>query len=107
MKEITLTAEMKKTVQRCIWFESPEEAVKDTPRLAAYILTHGMPEDTQALRKQLTDDDLKQVLDVAPAGIYDARSWAYWNLVVGRYDTPPILTRACKLNPALECTFHG
>jgi hypothetical protein len=34
-----------------------------------------MPEDTQALRKQLSDDDLKQVLNEAPAGIYDARSW--------------------------------
>ncbi len=46
MKEINLTEEMKKTVQRCIWFESPEEAVKDTPRLAAYIPSlYPRPED--------------------------------------------------------------
>jgi len=93
MKEINLTAEMRRAVQRCVWFE-PEEAIKDTSRLAAYILTHGMPEDTHELRKQLSDDDLKQVLDIAPAGIYDARSWAYWNLVIGRYDTPPLPVRS-------------
>ncbi len=94
MKEINLTAEMRRAVQRCVWFEPPEEAIKDIPRLAAYILTHGMPEDTQILRKQLSDNDLKQVLDEAPAGIYDARSWAYWNLVIGRYDTPPLPVRS-------------
>ena len=94
MKEINLTAEMRRAVQRCVWFEPPEEAIKDIPRLAAYILTHGVPEDTQVLRKQLSDNDLKQVLDEAPAGIYDARSWAYWNLVIGRYDTPPLPVRS-------------
>ncbi len=94
MKEIELTTEMRRAVKRCIWFESPEEAVKDTPRLAAYILTHGMPEDTEVLRKQLSDDDLKQALDEAPAGIYDARSWAYWNLMIGRYDTPSLPVRS-------------
>lgn len=86
MKEISLTTAMRKAVKRCIWFEPPEEAIKNTPRLAAYILTHGMPEDTQELRKQ--------ILDEAPTGIYDPRSWAYWNLVVGRYDTPPLPTRS-------------
>jgi len=94
MKEINLTVEMRKAVKRCVWFEPPEKAIKDIPRLAAYILTHGMPEDTQELRKQLSDDDLKQVLDIAPAGIYDARSWAYWNLVIGRYNTPSIPVRS-------------
>ena len=38
-----------------------------------------MPEDTQGLRKQLSDDDLIRVLDEAPAGIYD---------------TPPLPTRS-------------
>ena len=33
MKEINLTAEMRKAVQRCIWFEKPEEAI--TPGQAA------------------------------------------------------------------------
>jgi hypothetical protein len=66
MKEINLIAEMRRAVQRCVWFEPPEKAVKDTARLAAYILTHGMQEDTHALRKQLSDDDLKQILDEAP-----------------------------------------
>jgi len=30
MKKIHLTAEMRKAVERCVWFEPPEEAIKDT-----------------------------------------------------------------------------
>lgn len=93
MKAINLTTEMREAVQRCVWFEPPEQAIKDVPRLAAYILTYGLPKDTKLLLEQLSDDGLKQVLDNAPAGIYDNRSWAYWNLMIGRTETPPLPER--------------
>lgn len=94
MKTLNLTYNLRETIERCIWFEKPEQALKSTPRLIAYILTHGMPEDTITLRKQLSNEDLEQALDEAPAGIYDPRSWAYWNLVVGRRETPPLPVRS-------------
>ncbi|MGH6949297.1 MAG: hypothetical protein ACREH4_00335 [Vitreimonas sp.] len=61
--------------------------------LAAHILTFGGVEDVNALRAQYSDDDLRDALDAAPAGVFDARSWAYWNLVVGRYTPPPLPER--------------
>ena len=87
------TEELKKAVEHCVWFESPEQAIQDTARLAAYILTYGTPEDTYALRDQLDDAALVKCLDESPPGIYDQRSWAYWNLVVGRYNPPPMPER--------------
>ena len=32
------------------------------------------------IRQYLSDDDLREALEHAPAGIFDPRSWAYWNL---------------------------
>ena len=93
MKTINLTEEMRKAIEKCVWFEAPETAIEDTPRLVAYILTHGMPEDVKALRQQLSDDEIKQALDEAPPGIYDPRSWAYWNLMVGRFEPPELPKR--------------
>ena len=90
---VKLTEELKKAVQRCVWFEPPEQAIQDIARLAAYILTYGTPEDTDALRNQIDSEALIECLDNAPPGIYDKRSWAYWNLVAGRYDTPPMPER--------------
>jgi hypothetical protein len=35
------------------------------------------------------------VLEHPPPGVFDARSWAYWNLVLaGRPPAPPLPTRA-------------
>gem|GEM_PF-1391995 len=53
----------------------------------------GGPEDVNALRAQYTNDDIKDALDHAPAGVYDPRSWAYWNLLIGRFETPPMPER--------------
>ena len=92
--KLNLTNELRKVVQSCIWFEPAEQAIQNVPRLAAYIFTYGTPEETQILRNQLTDEGLRDCLDNAPAGIYDIKSWAYWNLIAGRFDTPPMPQRS-------------
>ena len=91
--KVKLTEELKKAAANCVWFEPPEQSLQDIPRLAAYIFTYGTPEDTQALMNQLDKDTLAECLDHAPPGIYDPRSWAYWNLKAGRYAPPPLPER--------------
>jgi hypothetical protein len=90
---LKLTENLRRAAEHCVWFEPPEQAVQDTARLAAYILTYGTPEDTYALRDQLDDAALAECLDHAPPGIFDPRSWAYWNLIVGRRTAPPMPER--------------
>jgi hypothetical protein len=41
----------------------------------------------------VSDDDFREALDRAPAGIIDPRSWAYWNSKFDRYPAPPLPTR--------------
>ncbi|MBY0421148.1 MAG: hypothetical protein K2Q06_02510 [Parvularculaceae bacterium] len=92
MRPLELTPELR-LAARCVWFEPAERAVANPARLVAYVLTYGLPEDVAALRTQMPDDDLREALDHAPPGIFDARSWAYWNLVLGRTDPPPMPQR--------------
>lgn len=99
MKPLALTPALRRAAERCVWYEPPEAAVRDAPRLVAHILTFGTIEDINALRAQYTDDDLREALSAAPAGIFDARSWAYWNLVLGEYDPPPLPTRHFDNDP--------
>jgi hypothetical protein len=73
-------------------------ALKEPGRLAAYIFTYGSQEDVMALRCQITQDDLQRLLDAAPPGIYDPRSWACWNLMAGRDTTPPMPQRQLGLS---------
>jgi hypothetical protein len=91
--QLTLTDALRKAAERCVWFEPAETSVADPARLAAYVLTYGSPEDVKTLRAQISESELRGLIDDAPAGIYDARSWAYWNLMTGRFDTPPMPQR--------------
>jgi len=65
----------------------------DTFRFVAYALARATHEDMKLLRGFLTEDDIREALDHAPAGIIDPRSWAYWNAKLGRYPAPPLPTR--------------
>ena len=96
MKELPLTPELVETARRVIWFEPPEQALADTVRFVAYAMTHGTHREMNVVRRYLSDDELREALENAPPGIFDERSWAYWNLKMGVFPTPPIPTR----NPA-------
>jgi hypothetical protein len=91
--DLVLTDALRRAAARCVWFEPPEQAIRQPSRLAAYILTYGDYEDTQALRDQLDVAGLRALLDAAPPGIFDGRSWAYWNLMVDRFTPPPLPVR--------------
>ena len=93
MKQLTLTDELTKVASRVLWFESPEKALSDPVRFLTYAITYGTHEDMKVVRQHVSDEELREALDHAPPGIFDARSWAYWNLMLGRYPTPPLPER--------------
>ena len=93
MKTIPVAPDTEALARRLVWFEAPREALADTFRFVAYALARATHEDMKLLRGFLTEDDIREALDHAPAGIIDPRSWAYWNAKLGRYPAPPLPTR--------------
>lgn len=91
MRPLPPTPELRDLARRVLWFEEPERALA---RLAAYAMTYGTHEDLRIRRRALSDDELREALAQAPTGIFDGRSWAYWNLVPGRYPAPPMPERS-------------
>jgi hypothetical protein len=47
----------------------------------------------RALDGVIGPGDFREALDHAPPGVFDARSWAYWNLKYGRAPVPPLPVR--------------
>jgi len=76
MSQLPRIPEIEAIARRVIWFEEPGQALADTVRYVAYAMTYGVHEDMEVVRRYLTDDDLREALDSAPAGIFDGRSWA-------------------------------
>lgn len=93
MKPIPLNEDTEALAARLVWFEPPTEALADPVRFMAYAFARATHEDMKLLRRYIDEDDLKEALDRAPPGIIDSRSWAYWNLLIGRYPAPPLPKR--------------
>lgn len=93
MNAIPLTPLTIELARRIIWFESPKQALSDPIRFMAYAMAYARHEDMRVLRRYVSDDDMREVLDGAPPGIIDPRSWAYWNSKMGRYPPPPLPVR--------------
>jgi hypothetical protein len=93
VKPLPLNDETRALAQRLVWFEPPEKALADLARFLAYAFARATHEEMKALRVYVNDADLREALDNAPPGVIDPRSWAYWNLRLGRYPAPPMPRR--------------
>jgi hypothetical protein len=93
MRPIPVTPRTIEVARRVIWFEEPEKALTDPVRFMAYAMTYAHHSDMRVIRQHVSDDEIRQALDAAPPGIIDPRSWAYWNLRMGRFPPPPMPRR--------------
>jgi hypothetical protein len=90
MKVLPFTPELETVARRVGCIEEPQQVIADPPRFVAYAMTHGDHSDVTIIRKYFSDDELRDALDNAPSRIFDPPSWAYWNLMLDRYPTPPM-----------------
>jgi hypothetical protein len=98
MKAIPRNPQTLAVAANVIWFESAEEALADPIRFMAYAMRYALPEDMRVIRTYVSDGDFREALEKAPPGIIDPRSWAYWNLKMGRFPAPPMPTRHFGVN---------
>ena len=93
MRPLPATPELINVARRVVWFKEPEEALAEPVHFLAHVMTYGTIDDLKALRGIVDKDDFCKVLENPPAGVFDARSWAYWNLKCGNAPTTPLPVR--------------
>lgn len=86
-------AELVRVARRMVWFKPPVEALENTVLFLAHLMTYGTIEDVVVARRHFSPGDFRHALERAPAGVFDPRSWAYWNTVLGRVPVPPLPRR--------------
>ena len=93
MKPLAQTREALAVAERVVWFKPPAEALADPVHFLAHVMTYGTVEDLRALDGVAGMEEFREALDNAPPGVFDARSWTYWNLKCGRSPAPPLPAR--------------
>ena len=93
MKPLPTTSDLLSVAERVVWFKAPHEALADPVHFLAHVMTYGTVEDLRALKGLVGQSEFIEALEHAPPGIFDPRSWAYWNLKCGRVPAPPFPVR--------------
>jgi len=93
MTPLPCDADLLGVASRVIWFEPPERALAEPVRFLTYVMTYATIEELAVVRRYLELDDFREALEHAPPGIMDERSWAYWNVMTGRYPVPAMPRR--------------
>ena len=88
MKVLPTLPELLAVAERVVWFKTPAEALAEPIHFLAHVMTYGTIEDLQALEGFVGQREFEEVLEHAPPGVFDARSWAYWNLKYYRVPGP-------------------
>src|SRR5258708_19587910 len=102
MKPLPETPELLTVARRVVWFHEPAETLADPALFLAHVMTYGTIEDLAALQVVVGKDEYREVLEHAPPGVFDRRSWPYWNLVCGLRRALPFPHR-----PRLQSSRRG
>ena len=94
MKPLPTIPALLEVARRVVWFKEPEAALAHPLHFLAHVMTYGTTEDLAALRGVVGRNEFREVLEHAPPGIFDPRSWAYWHLVCYGRPAPPLPRRA-------------
>ena len=102
MISLPATPELLRVARRVVWYKDPLEALADPLHLLAHAMTYGTIEDIVTLQAVVGKEGFREALERAPPGIFDARSWAYWNLVHGRQPAPPLPVRELRSDSSVS-----
>jgi len=75
--------------KRVVWFKTPEDTPRDVKLFLAHVMTYGTLSDISTTLQHFSEGDFEAVLNDPPAGVFDRRSWTYWNLRYRREPADP------------------
>lgn len=86
-------SDLLRVAKRVVWFKEPEDAIKDVKLFLAHVMTYGTLTDIATTLRYFSEDDFKSVLVDPPPGVFDRRSWTYWNVRYRREPVPDLPKR--------------
>jgi len=93
---------LRRMALRYIWWQTPDESIKDPLRVIAQVMDMGTLEDIQEMIAVHGKRRMAEVLKHARPGWFHPKSWAFWNIVSGRTNyknISPIPTRKRDVLP--------
>lgn len=92
-----IPGDLQMVAKRVVWFKKPEDALRHTRLFLAQVMTYGTLSDITTTLQYFSESDFEAVLDDPPPGVFDRRSWTYWNVRYHREPVPALPRRSFSL----------
>ncbi|MFL6800023.1 MAG: hypothetical protein ACJ8F3_21745 [Xanthobacteraceae bacterium] len=90
MKPLPCAADLLAVAARIIWFEPPEQALADSLRFLAYLMTYGTLEEIAVVRRYVDLDDFRDAVSTHRLGsLMNGRG------LIGTWSSVTIRSRRC------------
>jgi hypothetical protein len=86
-------SDLLRVAERVVWFKRPEYTLKDTKLFLAHLMTYGALREIRMALRYFSEGDFEAAVSDPYPGIFDQRSWTYWNLRYHHEPVPPLPTR--------------
>jgi hypothetical protein len=88
-----MNSDLQEIARRVVWFKRPEDTLKDTKLFLAHLMTYGTLREIRTALRHFSEEDFEALLNDPYPGIFDQRSWTYWNLRYHHEPGPPLPIR--------------
>lgn len=85
--------ELRPVAAALMWWQPPEVSLSQPARFLAQVMVLATWRQVQTVRAVCGWEAFREVLDHAPPGVFDRRSWSYWHAFFGLPERP-LPTRA-------------
>ncbi len=75
-----------KLARKYVWWKSPEDALRDKRHFLASLMTFATMRDTLWMEENFSRNELIDVLNNPPIGVFTARAWHFWHYRMGLTD---------------------
>ena len=86
-------SDLQEIARRVVWFKRPEDTLKDAKLFLTHLMTYGTLREIRTTLRYFSEKDFEAALNDPYPGIFDQRSWTYWNLRYHHEPVPPLPRR--------------
>jgi hypothetical protein len=86
-------AELIRIARKVVWYDAPEQTLQDLKIFLSHLMVYGSPADVAVVDRYIPQDEFRNVLAHAPAGVFTADAWIRWHVQLGISPVPPLPRR--------------
>jgi hypothetical protein len=71
--------ELLRVAKKVVWYDGPEQTLGDLKTFLAHVMVYGSPADVAVVERYVPEEELRRVLENAPAGMFTQEAWKRWH----------------------------